>query len=241
MKTAAIVIVGDEILSGKVEDENARFLISELRELGVLLGRIAIVPDEVDVIAEAVRDLSARFDYVFTSGGVGPTHDDLTIEGVARGLGRRVVRDPALESLLRAHFGNDVPEAGLRMADIPEGSERAGGADLRWPVCVAANVYVLPGVPEIFRRKFAAIRERFREAPFVLRSVYLRADESRLAAGLSAVAAEFPTVRIGSYPRTDEHGPIVRITLESKEAASVARATQRLVDQAPAGTVARTE
>jgi len=241
VKTAAIVIVGDEILSGKVEDENARFLVAELRELGVMLARITVVPDEVEVIAETVRDLSARFDYVFTSGGVGPTHDDLTIEGVARGLGRRVVRDPALEVLLRAHFGKDVSEAGLRMADVPEGSERAGGEDLRWPVCVAANVYVLPGVPEIFRRKFAAVRERFRESPFVLRSVYLRADESSIAAGLAEVAAEFPSVRIGSYPRTDEHGPIVRITIESKDSAAVQRATDRLVERAPAGTVASTE
>jgi molybdenum cofactor synthesis domain-containing protein len=241
VKTAAIVIVGDEILSGKVDDENARYLIGELRALGVRLGRIAVVPDEVDVIAETVHELASRFDWVFTSGGVGPTHDDLTVAGVARGLLRRVVRDPALEALLRAHFGADVPDAALRMADVPEGAERAAESELSWPVCVVDNVIVLPGVPEIFRRKFAAIRERFRDTPFVLRSVFLRADESRIAAALAEVAAEHPAVHIGSYPRTDERGAIVRVTLEGKDAGEVARATARVVAGAPPGSVERTD
>jgi molybdenum cofactor synthesis domain-containing protein len=240
VKTAAIVIVGNEILSGKIEDENARFLVAELRALGVSLGRITVVPDEVEVIAEAVRDLAPRFDYVFTSGGVGPTHDDVTIEGVARGLGRRVVRDAALESLLRSHYGADVPEAALRMADVPEGAEQTT-ADLRWPVCIAGNVYVLPGVPEIFRRKFAAIRERFRLRPFALRSLWVRADESRIAAGLANVAAEFPHVQIGSYPRSDDQGPVVRVTVEGKDQGAVTLAVERLTARLPAGSVERVE
>jgi len=240
VKTAAIIIVGNEILSGKVEDLNARFLIAELRALGVALRHVAVIPDDVEAIAAAVRGLCARVDYLFTSGGVGPTHDDLTIEGVARGLGRRVVRAPTLEALLRAHFGPDALDSALRMADVPEGAEMIG-EELRWPVCLVQNVYVLPGVPEIFRRKFLAIKERFRDTPFVLRSIWVRAEESRLAQGISQVAAQIPEVEIGSYPRSDPDGPVVRITVESKAADAVARAVARLVEGLPEASLLRTE
>ena len=102
-KSAALVVIGNEILSGKVEDSNSVFLARELRALGVELGRITVIPDEIDVIAGTVRTASKTFDIVFTSGGVGPTHDDVTIAGVAAGLGRKVVRHPDLDEPLPAH------------------------------------------------------------------------------------------------------------------------------------------
>src|SRR5262245_478184 len=105
--TAAILVIGDEILSGKTEEQNARLLISELRELGVALKRIAVIPDEIDEVAAAVYDLSSRFDHVFTSGGVGPTHDDVTILGVARAFDTPIVRHPDLERKIKSFFGEE--------------------------------------------------------------------------------------------------------------------------------------
>ena len=120
-----IVIIGDEILSGKFADENAALLIRDLRELGVRLSRITIIPDDVEEIAETVPRFSRRFDFVFTSGGVGPTHDDVTMEGIARGFGTRVIRHPALEDLLRQFYQSRLQPGHLRLADVPEGAVAA--------------------------------------------------------------------------------------------------------------------
>src|SRR5881296_3973105 len=149
-KTAGIILIGNEILSGKIADVNAAYLCRELRQLGVDVRRISVVPDEVELIAREVTAQSRDFDVVFTSGGVGPTHDDVTIEGVARAMGVRVVRDPVLVELLRAFYKGSLNEARLKMAETPEGAELVGGEPLRFPTILMRNVYILPGVPEIF-------------------------------------------------------------------------------------------
>lgn len=230
--TAGVVLIGDEILSGKVQDENARFLITELRALGVALRRIAVVPDVVDDIAAAVREQSSRFQWVFTSGGVGPTHDDLTMEAVAKAFGRLLVRDARIEKMIRDHYGDRLEERNLRMAELPEGAELVVGGSLVWPIPLVENVYILPGVPEVFRRKFIAIRERFASAPFCLRVVYTSDDEAHIAADLDWVVASFAGVQVGSYPRFVDRiadGEYrVKVTLEAKDGALVERATAAL-------------
>lgn len=228
-KTAAIVVIGNEILTGKSEDKNASFLITELYALGVALRRIVIIPDDIEAIAAAVRECADGFDYVFTSGGVGPTHDDVTIEGVARAFGREVVRHPDLEAMLRGYFGEGIDAARLRMADTPEGSELIKDEAMRWPVLATRNVYVLPGVPELFRKKFEAIRERFRAEPFHVRMIYTRQDEFDIAPRLDAVAANHPDVEIGSYPTFTREDYKVKITIESKELDAVERARDQLL------------
>ena len=240
-RTAAIVVIGNEILNGKSEDQNARFLIGELYRLGVSLRRIVVIPDVLDEIAPAVRECSERFDYVFTSGGVGPTHDDVTIEGVARALGRGVVRDSKLEALIKGYFGAEADEARLRMADVPEDTELVGGPKLKWPVLAASNVFILPGVPEHFRSKFEAIKERFRAEPFFSRAVFTREDEFDLAPTLSQVAAAHSDVEIGSYPNFQSSEYRVKITLESKERAAVERALAALLISLDPSMLARTE
>src|SRR5499427_11150570 len=124
-RTAGIILICNEILSGKVMDANASYLCRELRALGVEVRRISVIPDEVDVIASEVAAYSGAFDVVFTSGGVGPTHDDVTIEGVARALGVPVVRDPRLVSMLERFYRDrrqELTEARLKMAEVPEGA-----------------------------------------------------------------------------------------------------------------------
>jgi molybdenum cofactor synthesis domain-containing protein len=232
---AAILLIGNELLSGKVDDENARFLIRELRELGVTLARIEVIPDVAAEIAEAVRALSARYDVVFTSGGVGPTHDDVTLPSVAAAFDMRVVRNAELEALLRTNAGAQLHERDLRMADVPSGARLEygppppPGARRTWPVVVVNNVWVLPGVPKIFRRKFEMVRELFRASPIHARAVYSREEEGPIAGALDEVVAEFPTVEVGSYPHLDAADYRVKITLDGRDAAAVDAATAHLV------------
>jgi len=235
MATAALVVIGDEILSGKTADTNTPFLISELRGLGVALREIAVVADEVTAIAEAVRRGAARFDYVFTSGGVGPTHDDVTMAGVAAAFAVPVVRHRRLAELLTAYYAEKklpVVERNLRMADLPEGTTLIEGPQLRWPMPRLHNVYILPGIPEIFRRKFLAIRELFREPPFHLRQVFVRSEEGEIARHLDLVAGKYADVALGSYPRLepDADGHRVKLTLEGKVRERVDSAAAELVE-----------
>jgi len=236
--TAAILLIGNEILSGKVEDQNARFLTRELRALGVSLRRIDVVPDTIEEIVGSVRALASRFDHVFTSGGVGPTHDDVTLRAVADAFGMEVTRRPELEALLRAGYGDRLHERDLRMADVPTGARLEYGpagpnntARGTWPVIVVRNVWVLPGVPSIFRRKFEAVRELFRASPIHGRALFSRAGEGHIADALDAAVAAFPDVEIGSYPHPEAADYRVKITLDGRDAARVDDALAWLADR----------
>jgi molybdenum cofactor synthesis domain-containing protein len=240
---AAILLIGNELLSGKVEDENARYLTRELRALGVTLARIEIIPDVEAEIAETVRTLSARFELVFTSGGVGPTHDDVTLPAVAAAFGMTVARNPELEGLLRAGAGPGLHERDLRMADIPSGARLEygpRGPGTTWPVVVVRNVWILPGVPSIFRRKFETVRELFRAPPIHARAVYSREGEGAIAGVLDEVVSTFPSVEIGSYPHVDATDHRVKITLDGRDRDAVDAALERLVERLGAAVV-RTE
>jgi molybdenum cofactor synthesis domain-containing protein len=237
-KTAGIILVGNEILSGKVVDANAAHLCRELRELGVDVRRISVIPDEVDVIADEVRAFSAGFDIVFTSGGVGPTHDDVTIEGVARAMGVAVVRHPTLVGLLERYYGGAPTAASLRMAEVPEGAELVGQS-LRFPTVLMRNVYVLPGVPEIFRQKFEALRERFRDEPFHLKCVFVRIGEGTLAAHLNRLLEDFPALMLGSYPEFANPEYRVKVTLESRNGTYLDAALERFLAGLPLDAVVK--
>ncbi|HXH83718.1 MAG TPA: molybdopterin-binding protein [Candidatus Tectomicrobia bacterium] len=236
-KTAGIVLVGNEILSGKIQDANAAYLCRELRTLGVDVRRITVIPDEVPAIAEHVAAFSRDYDLVFTSGGVGPTHDDVTIEGVARAMGVPVVRHPALVDLLRRAYGDRLTEAHLKMAEIPEGAELVGDETLRFPTIVMRNVHVLPGVPEIFRRKFDALRERFRDQPIHLRNVFVRIGEGTLAEYLNRLLEAFPLLQVGSYPEFSNPDYKVKVTLESRDQAYLEAALAEFLVRLPDGAV----
>jgi molybdenum cofactor synthesis domain-containing protein len=241
--TAAILLIGDEILSGKVEDENARYLVRELRRAGVAVGRIEVVPDQPDVIADSVRRLSAGFEWVFSSGGVGPTHDDVTLAAVAAAFHRPVVRSAELEALMRRTWGSELHLRDLRMADIPEGARLEHGPrgpSASWPVVVMENVWILPGVPKIFRKKFDAIRELFRGPAIHGRAVYSAEPEGVIADAMDEVVEAFPTVAIGSYPHPDAPDYCVKITLDGRDARAVDEATARLVERLGSAVV-RTE
>jgi FAD synthetase len=240
-RTAGILIIGNEVLSGKVVDQNSPYLVRELRALGVEVKRITTIPDDVPVIAQEVRAFAERYDLVFTTGGIGPTHDDVTIPAVAAAFGRTVVRHPLLEDVLRRHYGEGVTAAQLRMAEVPEGGELVGEEDLTFPVVAFRNVYIFPGIPEVVRRKFERIRDRFREQPYVLRRVFLRCDEGQIAGDLNDVLGRFPELQLGSYPTLHNPDHNVELTLESKSPEYVEQALRFLLDRLPAQAIVRIE
>lgn len=238
-KTAGIIIIGNEVLSGKIQDANSPYLCRELRALGVEVKRVSVIPDDLDVISAEVSIFSRTYDLVFTTGGVGPTHDDLTIPGIARAFGVGIVRQGVLEKVLRDYYGPNITADALRMAEVPEGSELLGGDRLLFPAVRMRNVYIFPGIPSICCEKFEAVKELFREAPFVLKTVYVRAGEGTIAGDLHRLLAEYPQLLLGSYPEMDNKQYLVKVTLESKDPPYVEKACARLVELLPPGSIFR--
>jgi molybdenum cofactor synthesis domain-containing protein len=243
-RTAAILVIGNEVLSGKVREENASYAIPRLRELGVDLRRIAVVPDEVPAIAAEVV-AGRSYDHLFCSGGIGPTHDDVTVEAVASALGVPVERSQQLEELVRGHHqerhgDGPLPEAALRLARVPRGARLISRADIWYPIIAVGETYLLPGVPMLFRLQFDALADRFRDSPFFLRALYLSAGEVEITARLDAVVARHPGVSIGSYPRFDAEADYrVKLTAESRDQAQVERAFDDLRASMPEGSILR--
>ena len=238
--TAAMLVIGDEILSGKVEDTNAALVRREMRDLGVSLKGIFVIPDELDTIAEWVAHLHGRFTYLFTSGGVGPTHDDMTMAGIARGLSRRLVTSPELAADLARLYRAGFNDSARKMADIPEGAELIREASLQVPVTRVDEIYIFPGEPNIFRKKFLAIKERFRTTPFHLARIFTHADETELADRMEEAQARFQ-VAVGSYPVYDNPEYRVQITIEGKARERVEQAARFIVDAIPAAQLVRTQ
>lgn len=227
--TACVLLIGDELLTGKVRDENGHFLAQALRRRGIRLLEICTVGDGMDDIGAALLRLAVRAPLVFTSGGVGPTHDDRTLEAIGLATGRPLRRNPEMEAMIRHHYEGRLTDAALRMSDLPEGTTLR--AMPGWPVfrldLDGARIYILPGVPSLLRAKYEHLEGILGELPHApgwhVDVVYTRLDESVLAAHLDAVVAAWPGIDVGSYPRWSrgEDGRIhmhVRVTLEGKVA-----------------------
>ncbi len=240
-RTCALVVVGNEILSGKVQDSNAYFATRELRKVGVSLKRIAVIPDELPAITEEVSYCAKRFDVVLTSGGVGPTHDDLTMEGVAAAFGRKLVTHPELARVIREHFAERVNAAGLKMAEVPEGAVLNAVGSFRFPTVQIENVYVLPGIPQIFEDKLIALAGRFAADPYFMHAIYTSVGEGMIAERLNSCLAKFPELLLGSYPRLGDSQYRVKLTLESKDRDYLERAFQFMLELLPKDVVVKTE
>lgn len=232
-KTAGIVIIGNEVLSGKTQDINSHFFCTELRRLGVEVQKISTIQDEIELIGQEVATFSQRYDYVFTSGGVGPTHDDVTIDGIAHGFGLKVVRHPDIERRMRQRLGNQVNEARLRMANVPDGAKLLATEALFAPIVNIRNVYIFPGIPSILQERFHAIKEMFRDTPYYLKNVYVRYGEGVIAEMLNELLVKFPKLMLGSYPVLDVPEYKVKVTLESKDQSYLDQALQAFIASLP--------
>jgi molybdenum cofactor synthesis domain-containing protein len=227
--TVAAIAVGHELLSGKVTDLNLAYAIRRLRALGANLAVALIVPDTYDAIGDALRYALARADHVFTTGGVGPTHDDITVPAIARALGLDLVRDPGLEAAVHAWYGKRVNEDVLRMADVPRGADLERDDTFFLPLAGVRTgtktVHWFPGEPNHFKRQFDRWQKRFEGTrPFALAQVFLDVDEGEIARDLREVEDRHK-VAIGSYPKYDDDavaaGYRVLVTIESKDRAAV--------------------
>lgn len=240
--SAAAVIIGNEVLTAKVRDLNGAHLIGRLRERGVALRWMAIVPDEIDAIVEAVAHGRSVATYVFTSGGIGPTHDDVTVRAVALVLGRAVVRIPELEALIRRHSTGPVSPEALRLAEAPAGTELLWREGTWYPVLHCDGVYLLPGVPQLFKVQLEAVLPRLEGTPMRVRSLYLCLGEPEIAGVLDRVAISAPDVAIGSYPEFDrDAGYRVKVTVENPELESVDAVVAKLRAELPEGAILRVE
>ena len=221
-RTAALLVIGNEILSGKIADTNTRLLARLLRNKGVSLRRVVTIPDEPDTIAAEVAALSGAHDFVFTSGGVGATHDDVTMEGVARAFGTPVVHHPRFLATLRER-GLEATHRDL--ARVPEGCELREGASGAWPVPVMRNVWILPGLPPVFERKLEILAECIPDGPaYFAQEELVPRPEEELIPLLDRLVAAWPTVQIGSYPGSRA----TRITFDGDDEKAVADAAREL-------------
>jgi len=242
MSTAGILVIGNEILTGKVRDENAPYLIQELRKNGVDVERVHIIPDIVDTIASEVREFSQRYDYVLTSGGVGPTHDDVTMESIAAAFDTKLVVHKRMEEMLREALKGQEPNASqMKMCELPAGASLIETPGLWFPLVFIENVYIFPGIPRLLQVKFEESRHRFVGVPVFLRKVFTQCVESDIAQALNELLEEFPELMLGSYPKIGNPDHRTMLTLESRDRDYVERAVVSLTARIPSEHLVRIE
>lgn len=230
--TAAILVIGDEILSGRTRDSNLHFLAGELTRIGITLREARIVADIHAEIIAAVHTLSGKYTHVFTSGGIGPTHDDITADAVAEAMGAKIGHRADAMALLQAHYdrqGLPFNEARQRMARIPDGATLIDNPVSIAPGFTLGNVHVLAGVPNIFQAMVASVLPKLTGGPPLL-SQSLRVDrgEGEIAGPFGALAAEFPDLSMGSYPFIQNGAHGTNLVIRGTDAARLDQAMVKL-------------
>lgn len=237
--TAAMLVIGDEILSGRTRDSNMHFLAQELTKHGIDLKEVRVVADEADNIVAALDQLREAFDHVFTSGGIGPTHDDITADCIARAFGVPIdVRDDARAILAEryARMGTEINEARLRMARIPDGAELIENPVSGAPGFSIGNVHVMAGVPAVFEAMVASVLPYLAGgAPLVSQSFRFDRPEGDIAGPLGILAGEYPALLIGSYPFIENGAYGVNVVVRGSDGALVNEAILKLAAMIPDG------
>jgi molybdenum cofactor synthesis domain-containing protein len=230
--TAAVLVIGDEILSGRTKDKNIGFIAEYLTALGIDLKEVRVVPDEEDEIIVALNALRQRYTYVFTTGGIGPTHDDITADSVAKAFGVPIDVDPRVVEIFRARApAMELNEARLRMARIPQGAVLVENKISAAPGFWLGNVIVMAGVPSIMQSMLDAVSGKLATgAKMLSESVRADAREGDIGTPLGEIAKANPDVILGSYPFFDGTGPNTNIVVRSRDAEKLA-AVKREVEQ----------
>lgn len=230
--TAAVLIIGDEILSGRTKDKNSGTIAEHLTNIGIRLREMRVVPDDEAEICAAVNALRGRYDYLFTTGGIGPTHDDITADSIAKAFGVPIDVDSRAEKLLAEHYvrrGLVLTPARLRMARIPAGASLIVNPISGAPGFCIGNVFVMAGVPEIMRAMLAAITPDLETGDKML-SVTIAVDrpESEIAEVFSAHQQRYRDVAMGSYPHLRDGKPVADLVLRSADAGRLTEAAETL-------------
>ena len=230
--TAAVLVIGDEILSGRTKDKNIGFIADYLTAIGIDLKEVRVVADEEAAIVEAVNTLRARYTYVFTTGGIGPTHDDITADSVAKAFGVPIDVDPRAVTLFRTRNPDMVlNEARLRMARIPQGAELVENKISTAPGFWLGNVIVMAGVPAIMQAMLEAVAGKLKTGVKMLsETVRANAREGDIGTPLGEIAKAHPEVIIGSYPFFDGQGPNTNIVVRARDAQKLAAAKSAVDD-----------
>ncbi|MGN6097042.1 MAG: competence/damage-inducible protein A [Bosea sp. (in: a-proteobacteria)] len=218
--TAAVLVIGDEILSGRTKDKNIGYIAEYLTNIGIELREVRVVPDVTDEIVAALNALRARYTYVFTTGGIGPTHDDITAVSVAAAFGVPIDYDPRAVAMMRERFSaEDLNEARMRMTRIPAGAELIANSISKAPGFNIGNVYVMAGVPSIMQAMLDVVAPTLTTGAKILsETVQAGLREGDIGGPLAAVAKAHPGVSIGSYPFWSETGPDTNIVVRSRDA-----------------------
>jgi molybdenum cofactor synthesis domain-containing protein len=243
--TAAVLLIGDEILSGRTKDKNLGFIADYMTALGIDLREARLVPDVEEEIVAALNALRQRYTYVFTTGGIGPTHDDITADAVARAFGVPCEHDPRAVDILLAYFtemGREPNEARMRMARMPRGASLIANPVSRAPGFQMGNVFVMAGVPKIMNAMMEDVATRLtRGVPMSSKTVEFRGGEGDAAKPLGEIQKAYPSVVIGSYPFQAPDGFATNLVLRSRDEATldlayrdVCRMAQELTDQGKA-------
>ena len=230
--TAAMLVIGDEILSGRTRDANMHYLAGELTKHGIDLREVRVVSDDRDAIVQAVRALSAAYDHLFTSGGIGPTHDDITADCVAAAFDQPIdVRDDA-RAILAEHYeksGAELNAARLRMARIPNGATLIENPVSAAPGFTIENTHVMAGVPSVFQTMVASVLPTLTGgAPLLSQTLRIERGEGDIAGPLAELAADFPSLSIGSYPFQKNGAYGANIVIRGADGTQVDAAMTRL-------------
>ena len=231
--TAALLVIGDEILSGRTKDKNIGYVAEYLTNIGIDLREVRVVPDEEDEIVAAVNALRARYSYVFTTGGIGPTHDDITADAVAKAFGVPIDVDPRAKAMMLERYKpEDLNEARMRMARIPEGADLVDNPISRAPGFRIGNVVVMAGVPSIMQAMLDAVAPTLATgARMVVETIDAGGiPEGLYAEGLGAIAKAHEGVSIGSYPSFSAAGFKNQVVVRGKDPAAVAGAVRAVED-----------
>jgi len=228
--TACVLIIGNEILSGRTQDVNVAFLGKRLNEIGIRVTEVRVIPDIEPVIVDTVNEVRARFDYVFTTGGIGPTHDDITAGCVAKAFGLPLTLNSKAKARLEAHYPpGQFNEARMRMAHTPEGAALIDNPVSTAPGFQVENVFVMAGIPAIMQAMFDGIVHRLAGGkPLLSRSLTLELGEGRIAKQLGALQERYPDVEMGSYPFNRQGNIGTRLVLRATDSVRLDAAAREL-------------
>ncbi len=219
--TAAIILIGDEILSGRTQDKNVQHIANKLALIGIRLLEVRIIGDDIDVISQTVNALRKQYSYVFTTGGIGATHDDITTDAIAKAFGCNVIINEHAYKILEAYYAHkqiDFNETRQRMARIPEGAQLIANSVSAAPGYYLDNVYIMAGIPSIMQAMLENVLPTLRQGSFVYsETLYVPIGEGEIAEALASYQIKFPNISIGSYPFFENHGGFgVNIVLRSE-------------------------
>lgn len=229
---AALLIIGNEILSGRTQDTNTQWIADKMTQRGIRLAEVRVVPDQEPAIIEAVNDMRAKVDYLMTTGGIGPTHDDITAACIAKAFGTELYEDPEAYKILEAYYGKEnLTEPRLKMAKVPKGSSLILNPVSGAPGFQIENVFVMAGVPRIMQAMLENVMEKMQGGqPILSNTVTCTLGESMIAKDLSDLQDKYPDVEIGSYPHYRGGVLGLSLVLRSKNDPRLDQATHDLID-----------